>query len=276
MAKKKKQKSDKTPFLIHDISSEISYLKMTDKVDANAHSETLNRCLTELLVNGKKQIIFDMENVDFPNGSFIAMLIGRTAEARRREAEIYLLNVTEAAKSNLSIFTPITYLALTTVELLISEGLISSSSALSEPYEDFEIGKPVKLQIDAKVDVLGEVNQFIAELAGKVGLEHLDISKLKIATYEACMNVVEHGYEFEPGHTLEVEVLWEKDRFQVTVIDHGKSFNFYDIKPYDVQAAYNEERRGGFGLYIIQKSVDEVQYEPDPDKGNRLILIKRL
>jgi anti-sigma regulatory factor (Ser/Thr protein kinase) len=37
-----------------------------------------------------------------------------------------------------------------------------------------------------------------------------------------------------------------------------------------------DKRDGGFGLYIIRRSVDRVEYESDPVKGNTLRLIKRI
>jgi anti-sigma regulatory factor (Ser/Thr protein kinase) len=44
---------------------------------------------------------------------------------------------------------------------------------------------------------------------------------------------------------------------------------------YDAEEAFREKRRGGFGRYIVERSVDEVYYQGG-EKGNRLTLVKYL
>ena len=103
-----------------------------------------------------------------------------------------------------------------------------------------------------------------------------DQSKLKIAVYEACINVIEHAYKFEPGHHIWIDVLYTGKTFEVTIKDNGSSFDFYNVKTYDVQEAFNGKKKSGYGMYIIRKSVDDVKYVTDPQKGNRLTLVKKI
>ena len=56
--------------------------------------------------------------------------------------------------------------------------------------------------------------------------------------------------------------------------DRGKAFDFYRQSGYDVESAFNEKREGGFGLYIIRRSVDEIHYDSQLETGNRLTMIK--
>ena len=258
---------------VEQVGSDVVRIGLKDGVDPNEVIDELQASFDTTFQQGIHQVVFDMENVEFPNGSFIAMLIGRSMEARREGGDVRIIGLSETAQSHFSIFTPLTYLSIGTDEGFV---LRDFEEAAVEEIASIEEGKPICRQVLASVESLHGVTDFIAPLAQKVGMEPIDVSKLKIAVYEACMNVVEHGYRFEPGHFLGIEVLWEKGRFQVTITDRGESFDFYALKPYDVKKAFDQKRRGGFGLYIIQRSVDEITYESDAKTGNRLTLIKKL
>jgi len=258
------------------ISSDVVRIRLQDSVDPNSVIDDLGTLFHHVLEEGYSRVVFDMMNVEFPNGSFIAMLIGKTKEARRLGGDIEIINLAETARNHFAIFTPLTYLSIGTDEVLGPDELTVAHPSSVDELVEFEEGKPGSLRVNASVDSLNVVTQFVTALAQKTGMERIELSKLKIAVYEACMNVIEHGYCFKPGQSIELEVLWEGDRFQVTIIDKGEPFDFYDAKPYDVNEAFDEKRQGGFGLYIIQRSVDEIKYESDSEEGNRLTLVKRI
>ena len=176
----------------------------------------------------------------------------------------------------MNIFTPLTYLSIGLEELSAIDDITSVSPELVKEFVDFQKGNPATLQVPATVDSLNQITHFVATLGQRVNLEHIEQSKLKIAVYEACINVIEHGYKYEPGHHIWVDVLYTGKTFEVTIKDNGSSFDFYNVKPYDVQEAFNGKRKSGYGLYIIMKSVDDVKYESDPQKGNRLTLVKKV
>jgi len=138
-----------------------------------------------------------------------------------------------------------------------------------------EEGIPYKLRVQATLEALNQLTDFATLLARSSGFEKIELSRLKLAIYEAGMNVLEHGYGFDPEESMGIEVLKEGDRFMVTLTDRGKSFDFYTDPVYDVEEAYREKRQGGFGRYIIERSVDEVYYQAAND-GNRLTLVKYL
>lgn len=246
-------------------------------MDPNNVVDELYALFEKIFKAGYNQIVFNMENVKFPNGSFIAMLIGNTLKARRLGGDIKVVHLSEMARNHLAIFTPLTYLTIGMEDVVSPFDVVSEfhTPQLSE-YEDFEEGVAKFIDVDATVDSLNVITHFVTVLAQKAGVKQVDLSKLKIAVYEVCMNIVEHGYGFEPDHSICVEVMWEDHRFQVVITDHGKPFDFYNEESYNVEEAVEEKRKGGFGLYIIKRSVDEVHYQSDPDKGNRLALIKHI
>ena len=243
------------------IGQGVLRVRLADNRDANQLIGELHALFDDVFKTGTYQIIFDMGNVELPNGSFIAMLIGRTMEARRWGGDIKIINLSQSARNHFTIFTPLTYLSIGFDEIS-NVDTSSLKTDLKEGKEetpvDFVKGRPCRLEIESSINALHRVSDFVAELGKKAGLEQIELSKLKIAVYEVCMNVIEHGYCFEPGNFIGIEVLWEDKKFQITVTDHGESFDFYDVKPYNVEDAFQEKRQGGFGLYIIKRSVDEI------------------
>jgi len=235
--------------------------------DPNTMVSHLNEALERQIKIGKSLIIFDMVNVEFPNGSFIAMLISITSIARSKGVDLQIVNMGDTARSHFGMFTPLAFLS-------IGEDVMTTRVINSEDAADFIEGKLSRIELEAVVDELGSATDFVVARAEKAGFEKIELSKFKIAVYEACMNIIEHGYGFDPDHFMVIELFWGRGRFEVTLKDKGKSFDFYNRVDYNVDEAFNEKRDGGFGLFIIQRSVDEIHYKSDLKSGNSLTLVK--
>ena len=251
-------------------------VRVAEGTDPNRSVEILQKLFDDLFRDGVTRVFFDMRNVEFPNARFIAMLVQRTAEARRMKGDVHLMNLSVTSRNNLSIFSPLTYLSISdeAEDAEASEVAEGFETGSEEPYA-LEEGIPYKLTVTATLDALNQLTDFATSLARSAGFEKIELSRLKMAIYEAGINVIEHGYAFERDESMGIEVLKEGDRFMVTITDKGKSFDFYDNPLYDAEEAYQEKRRGGFGRYIIERSVDEVYYQ-STEEGNRLTLVKYL
>lgn len=250
-------------------------VRIAEGTDPNQSVEILQKLFDDLFRDGITRVFFDMRNVEFPNATLIAMLVQRTAEARRMKGDVRLLNLSLTSKNNLSMFSPVTYLSLS--EDAEAEAAVVVDPAETDDTESFvlEEGIPYKLSVAATMETLNQLTDFAVSLGRNAGFEKMELSRLKIAIYEAGINVIEYGYGYDRDETLGIEVLKEGDRFMVTLTDTGKSFDFYTNPVYDVEEAYREKRHGGFGRYIIERSVDEVYYQSAGD-GNRLTLVKYL
>ena len=253
-------------------------VKMTLKkeIDPNHCIEELHDLFDRIFQSEVTLLILDMEFIQFPNASFIAFLIGRTAEARRFGGDIQIINISETARNHLAMFSSLTYLSVGREEKLILE---DETVEITSPSEDeliqFLEGIPCILQVEAAAGSLKKVTDFVSVCAERASLKPAENSKLKIAVYEACMNVIEHGYQFEPDELLGIETQIKGDRLYVSILDTGRSFDFYELDPYDVKKAVQKKSRGGYGLHMIQRSVDEIHYLKT-EEGNRLTLIMNL
>ncbi|MCI0691694.1 ATP-binding protein [candidate division KSB1 bacterium] len=133
-----------------------------------------------------------------------------------------------------------------------------------------------QIRVESRVSNLYQLCDFVTVHAVKAGISEKEISKIKVAVYEACLNVIEHAYHSRPDEWIELEVGYSPDKFTIVITDHGLSFEMKPPTAYDVQEVMDKRRSGGFGLHIIRRSMDSVEYHPDLVNGNRLIMVKHL
>jgi anti-sigma regulatory factor (Ser/Thr protein kinase)/anti-anti-sigma regulatory factor len=131
-------------------------------------------------------------------------------------------------------------------------------------------------RVESKASNLYQLCDFVVEHAKRAGMKEKEIGKIRIAVYEACLNVIEHAYHSNPDLWIDLTVHYTGDRFVIVILDRGLSSEMKLQKEYDVQEAVEARRTGGFGMHIIKRAVDQVEYYPDMLKGNRLVLTKNL
>ncbi len=92
---------------------------------------------------------------------------------------------------------------------------------------------------------------------------------------EACTNIITHGYAgLDPGSIiLDLEI--EPGKLTVALTDFGHTFEPGSTPLPDVDAPIEEREIGGFGLFFIQQSVDQMDYRATED-GNTMTLTKYL
>jgi anti-sigma regulatory factor (Ser/Thr protein kinase) len=76
------------------------------------------------------------------------------------------------------------------------------------------------ITLPARSENVAVIRHAVAGLAERLGMEEPGVGDLKTVVTEACMNVVVHAYEDEPG-PLQVEVMPESGGLTVTVRDFG-------------------------------------------------------
>jgi serine/threonine-protein kinase RsbW len=127
----------------------------------------------------------------------------------------------------------------------------------------------------AELACLPVFRDFIQEACNQVGLDGENCFALQLSVDEACTNIITHGYAgLDPGSII-VTFQADDQKVTVTVSDFGHPFEPSDGPMPDVEAVLEDRPLGGFGLYFIYQSMDEVDYQTSAD-GNCLILTKYL
>jgi serine/threonine-protein kinase RsbW len=115
---------------------------------------------------------------------------------------------------------------------------------------------PHRITRAAYLESLADFREFIREhCAALPGISDEILYDVQLAVDEACTNIISHGYaDMDPGSII---------------LD-------LEIHPEKLTDAPIEERElGGFGLFFIQQSVDEMEYHVTED-GNTMTLTKYL
>lgn len=128
----------------------------------------------------------------------------------------------------------------------------------------------------AYLESLHDFREFIKEhCAGLPGVSDEILYDVQLAVDEACTNIISHGYaELDPGSII-LDLETAPDTLIVTLTDFGHSFEPSGTPVPDVNAPIEERELGGFGLFFIQQSVDEMSYDVTED-GNKMTLTKFL
>ena len=133
-----------------------------------------------------------------------------------------------------------------------------------------------ELNIKATTDNLDEVLAFV-----NAELEERDCSpkvqmQIEVAVEELFVNIASYAYAPEIGNaTVRLEALDEPHEIRITFMDEGVPYDPLKKEDPDITLAADERRIGGYGIYIVKKTMDDVQYE-HKDGKNITMIIKSL
>ena len=91
---------------------------------------------------------------------------------------------------------------------------------------------------------------------------------------EVVSNIVEHGYERQPGR-LSIELHYDRRALSVVIEDGGKPFDPTQAVTLPTDGTLASRREGGFGLLLINGVMDDITYQR-AGTINRLTLVKHL
>src|SRR5574338_351063 len=131
------------------------------------------------------------------------------------------------------------------------------------------------VQFAAKFEYLDEIREFVGDIARAGGFRDKDVYNIQLATDEDASNIIEHAYEKVLDGVLELSCGMQGNAIKIILIDRGESFDPSEVPLPDLKADLSDRKIGGLGIFLMRKLMDEVHYEPKPDKSNVLTMIKR-
>jgi len=128
------------------------------------------------------------------------------------------------------------------------------------------------LEIPADENNLGQVRDFIEDICFRAGFSKRDANNTKLAVDEACTNIIKHAYK-GLGGTIRLDVQAEPGKVEINIFDRGESFDWSKVKDPDLDYYVEIGKKGGLGIFLMSKLMDELSYQPSPH-GNRLYMSK--
>ena len=113
------------------------------------------------------------------------------------------------------------------------------------------------------------VRSFCARLSAPPDEETID--QLELAITEAASNIMRHAYGGRTDRRIQIDAEAFSDRIVLRLHHLGQSFDPAAVRP----PAFDGSQEGGFGMYIISQSVDEVRYHRDERGRHCISMIKK-
>jgi serine/threonine-protein kinase RsbW len=131
------------------------------------------------------------------------------------------------------------------------------------------------LSVEASTEHLAEVRDFVASHAESIGLGQKTISEIRLVVDEAYTNIIKHAYRNNASEKVNIEIGSDDDQLWITLIDRGKSFDPESYSEPDLMRRIKEKKRGGMGVYLIRKVMDQVHYNRK-GKSNEIRMVKNI
>jgi anti-sigma regulatory factor (Ser/Thr protein kinase) len=113
--------------------------------------------------------------------------------------------------------------------------------------------KLFELRFPSKPERLSLVRALVKRSAEVLGCCEELADKLVIALNEACMNVIQHAYQFDDSGEIILEILNNDSQIIFRLTDGAKLIDLEKVNPRDL----DDVRPGGLGVHFIREIMDE-------------------
>lgn len=127
-------------------------------------------------------------------------------------------------------------------------------------------------RFEADLGELSRIREFVTKSAKALGVVPAVLDDLRLVVDEAVTNIVVHGYR-GPGE-ITVDLSAEGSDLIVRLCDKAPTFDAVSAVPDEVGTADSRTAPGGFGLYLIKQSMDDIAHRA-LHPGNELTMVKR-
>lgn len=133
-------------------------------------------------------------------------------------------------------------------------------------------GESLEISLANELREIAAVAAKIDEFCTAHGLTHAAYA-VNLAIDEILTNTIEHGYEDDDRHRIEVILRVEADALVVVIVDDSLPFDLGIAPERDLDASLEDTALGGLGLFLVHQMMDSVDYRRE-DGCNVVTLVK--
>ena len=130
-----------------------------------------------------------------------------------------------------------------------------------------------EMEISSDLNELARARAFVRDVCQRLPAPAFDeeaVAQLELAMTEAASNVMRHAYNGRTDQRIQLDAEVFHDRIVLRLHHLGETFD-----PDAVNApTFDGTQEGGFGMFIIERSVDEVRYHRDERGRNCISMVK--
>lgn len=129
-----------------------------------------------------------------------------------------------------------------------------------------------KLKLSCCTSALVELRSFLQRSLEAYGFSEVDRHQLTLAVEEVCTNLIIHSHASNPKEVIYLEVKELEKKLAIEITDKGDAFNLLEYEVPDLKKVIEEKRKGGIGILLVKKIMDEIEFESKNGKNTcRLI-----
>ncbi len=131
-----------------------------------------------------------------------------------------------------------------------------------------------ELIVDAIAQNLPKVLAFVDKKLESAGCDIIQQTQIDVAVEELFVNIANYAYAPEIGTaTVQISVTDEPLTIEITFIDNGMQYDPLAKPDPDTSPKSIKRKKGGLGIFIVKKSMDDVKYEYKD--GKNILTIKK-
>ena len=131
-----------------------------------------------------------------------------------------------------------------------------------------------KLKLSCCTSALVELRSFLQRSLQAYGFSEVDRHQVTLAVEEVCTNLIIHSHASNPKEVIYLEVKELEKKLAIEITDKGDAFNLLEYEVPDLKKVIEEKRKGGIGILLVKKIMDEIEFESKNGK-NTCRLIKK-
>lgn len=119
------------------------------------------------------------------------------------------------------------------------------------------------LNIACQTSALSGLRSFIQQALVGVALNDNEKHQVTLAVEEVCANLIIHSHGCNPQDSIQLEIINSAEKLIFEISDQGKAFNILNYKSPDLKEVMLEKRKGGLGIILVKKIMDEIEFESE-------------
>lgn len=139
-------------------------------------------------------------------------------------------------------------------------------------------GQTLRLEIDSDLANTTLIAMAVRGLCAMTALSPVEVNRVELCVVEIVNNAIEHAYDHEKGHKVEVVAHLAQSALTLTVSDWGKAMVKGKLESASLPVDLDDPALwldSGRGLPIVQNLMDSVSYHRNDDK-NSFVMLKHI
>jgi serine/threonine-protein kinase RsbW len=134
--------------------------------------------------------------------------------------------------------------------------------------------KGLDLKINADVNYLGMLRDFISRFCKQEGLDEIQTNDVVLAIEEILHNLIEHSNDFDPWQFFRIRLDFQKKQLKIRIRDSGDPYDVTAHQSFSIRTSVLKGLKRGVGGFLVNQLMDQVKYQKLKNY-NQLTMVKR-